>query len=123
MASENPTPNAALELDVAETGVAGAAAKEEEQVPVQDDRTWFQRMVIGDYNYRLLCRPRLNPWKKEQEGGGKLAFFGPDDPLPLLPCIFLGFQHSIAVLGGTVIPGILLGNQDPSGQAGRYLVS
>ena len=26
----------------------------------------------------------------------------------------LGFQHSLAVVGGTVIPGILIGNQDPS---------
>jgi len=90
---------------------------------VQSDKSWFQRAIIGDYKYSVLCKPRWNPRKKAEEGEGKLEYFGPDDELPLIPAIFLGFQHSIAVLGGTVIPGILLGNQDPSGQAGRYLVS
>lgn len=77
--------------------------------------------VIGDYDYIRLCKPRLNPWKKDNQE--PLPFYKKDDRLAWLLAAFLGFQHSLAVVGGTVIPGILLGNQDPSGKAGPYLVS
>ena len=81
----------------------------------------LRERIVGDYDYKLLCRPRLNPWKKENQE--PLQFYGRDANLAWLLAAFLGFQHSLAVVGGTVIPGILLGNQDPSGQAGPYLVS
>ena len=68
-----------------------------------------------------MCR--LNPWKKDHGDQGHLQFIGPNDALPALVAALLGFQHSLAVVGGTVIPGILIGNQDPSGTAGPYLVS
>lgn len=70
---------------------------------------------------RMLCRPRWNPWAK---GATKeLQWFGPDSNLAVLLATFLGFQHSLAVVGGTVLPGIILGQLDPSGQAAPFLVS
>lgn len=83
-------------------------------------RSFWQTRVVGDYNYRTLCTPRFNPWAKDQK---PLPRYGKDDSLSLLLTVFLGFQHSLAVLAGTVLPGILLGQLDPSGKAGPYLVS
>lgn len=80
----------------------------------------WQRFV-GDYDFRRLCKPRLNPWKKDNQE--PLPYYGRDDRLAGLVAIFLGFQHSLAVVAGTVLPGILIGSQDPSGKAGPYLVS
>lgn len=82
---------------------------------------FFKKYVLGDYDYKFLCTPRLNPWKSE--GAGKLKFYGKDEPLPPLLALFLGFQHSLAVVGGTALPGIILGSMDPSGKAAPYLVS
>jgi uracil-xanthine permease len=53
----------------------------------------------------------------------ELQWFGPDSNLAVLLATFLGFQHSLAVVGGTVLPGIILGQLDPSGQAAPFLVS
>jgi NCS2 family nucleobase:cation symporter-2 len=86
-----------------------------------DAGSFFWTKVVGDYDYKRLCMPRLNPWKKENQE--PLPFYGPDANLSVLFAMMLGFQHSLAVVGGTIIPGILLGNLDPSGDAGPYLVS
>lgn len=91
-----------------------AAAIEAEQ------GSFWKTRIVGDYNYGTLCMPRFNPWAKDQKA---LPSYGKDASLSLLLTIFLGFQHSLAVLAGTVLPGILLGQLDPSGKAGPYLVS
>lgn len=95
---------------------------EEEQNEAEEEG-FVKKWIVGDYDYGKLCKPRLNPWKKEHAGEAHLQFIGPNDVLPALVAGLLGFQHSLAVVGGTVIPGILIGNQDPSGEAGPYLVS
>jgi xanthine/uracil permease len=77
--------------------------------------------LVGDYDYSRLCKPRFNPWKKENQE--PLPFYGPGDRLSFLFAMLAGFQHSLAVVGGTIIPGIILGNLDPSGNSGSYLVS
>jgi len=83
--------------------------------------SFVRKYLLGDYDYGHLCTPRLNPWKKD--GKGALKFYGVNDSLPPLLAVFLGFQHSLAVVGGTALPGIILGSKDPSGKAGPYLVS
>jgi len=92
-----------------------------DEVGGSDERMTWKSRIIGDYDYARLCTPRFDPWKKENQK--PLPSYKKDDRLAWLLAALLGFQHSLAVVGGTVIPGILLGNQDPSGQAGRYLVS
>lgn len=77
--------------------------------------------LLGDYDYSTLCTPRWNPWKKDVKH--KLPFYGKDEPLPPVLAAFLGFQHALAVIGGTALPGIILGSYDPSGEAAPYLVS
>ena len=86
----------------------------------QDGSFWDTR-IVGDYDYSRLCMPRFNPWSKADQGS--LPYYGKDSRLALLVALFLGFQHSLAVVGGTVLPGILIGAQDPSGKAASYLVS
>lgn len=87
----------------------------------EHEQSFWKSKVIGDYDYVRLCTPRWNPWRKDDKE--PLPFYNKDDRLAWLLAAFLGFQHSLTVVGGTVIPGILLGNQDPTGKAGPYLVS
>lgn len=47
----------------------------------------------------------------------KLPFFGPSDRLPVLLALILGFQHALAMVGGLVVPPLLL-----SGSSGAALV-
>ncbi|GAA5990421.1 hypothetical protein JCM10908_007363 [Rhodotorula pacifica] len=63
---------------------------------------------IGDYNYRALLSFRSR----------KLPFFGPNEPLPVLLALVLGLQHALAMVGGLVVPPLLLG-----GSAGAMLSS
>lgn len=52
----------------------------------------------------------LNPRNKE------IPFFGPNEPLPVLLAVILGVQHALAMLGGLVVPPLLIG-----GSAGAAL--
>ncbi|GAA5885630.1 hypothetical protein JCM3774_001998 [Rhodotorula dairenensis] len=71
---------------------------------------------IGDYNYRALLSFRSR----------KLPFFGPNERLPVLLALVLGLQHALAMVGGLVVPPLLLGGSagaalSPNDQT--YLVS
>lgn len=109
-----------LQMEDTAPDAEGVEQDEKEEL---DERGFFAKHVIGDYDYGKLCTPRMNPWKSDHANQSKLQFVGPNDTLPVLVAMLLGFQHSLAVVGGTVIPGIILGNMDPSGEAGVYLVS
>lgn len=82
--------------------------------------------LVGHYDYKALCMPRLPcvPMTVEKVG----LFFGLDDHLPLLVAILMGFQHALAMVGGVItVPRILGGageghlNLEPDQAA--YLVS
>jgi hypothetical protein len=124
-----------VEMETGSTAAAAAAAGPKEVEESEEDvdkdnkvatvnsttRTGWKHRLLGEYDYKRLCTPRLNPWKKDNQE--PLPYYGKDEKLAWVLAAILGFQHSLAVVGGTVIPGILIGNQDPSGQAGPYLVS
>jgi len=97
-------------------------SNEDNQLESQEEgkASFWQTRIVGDYNYSVLCTPRLNPWAKNQK---PLTAYGKDDRLSFLLIVALGCQHSLASLAGTLLPGILLGQLDPSGKAGPYLVS
>ncbi|KAG7340888.1 xanthine permease [Nitzschia inconspicua] len=109
-----------MEMTAVSSTTIPVASEGETSIDSRSKLTWKER-ILGDYDYVRLCTPRLNPWKRENQA--PLPSYGKDDKLAWLLVAILGFQHSLAVVGGTVVPGILLGNQDPSGQAGPYLVS
>jgi NCS2 family nucleobase:cation symporter-2 len=90
---------------------------EERQLPTCYDK-W-----IGDYKYGLFCKPRFNPWSKKKEDQVGMPFFSRDAKLPYIVALLMGFQHSLAVIGGAIVPGTLIGSLDPSGEAGNYIVS
>lgn len=82
--------------------------------------------LIGDYDYKALCMPRLPCLPVTMESVG--IFFGLHDHLPLLVGILMGFQHALAMVGGVItVPRIIAGagdghlNLEPEMQA--YLVS
>lgn len=62
--------------------------------------------LIGDFNWKWLCTPVINPW-----GQGKLQpppFLGKDDRLPLLVSVLMGLQHCLAMLGGIItVPSLI----------------
>mmetsp|Transcript_24367 Transcript_24367/g.36111 ORF Transcript_24367/g.36111 Transcript_24367/m.36111 type:complete len:422 (-) Transcript_24367:46-1311(-) len=93
----------------------------EEPTKVIEEKGFVKKYLLGDYDYGVLCMPRLNPWKVDTKH--KLQYYGKDEALPPLLAAFLGFQHALAVVGGTALPGIILGSYDPTGKAAPYLVS
>ncbi|BGP03221.1 hypothetical protein NBRC10513v2_006950 [Rhodotorula toruloides] len=71
---------------------------------------------LGDYDYRALLSFRSR----------KLPFFAPNAPLPAVLALILGLQHCLAMVGGLVVPPLLLGGAagaalEPAQQS--YLVS
>mmetsp|Transcript_3019 Transcript_3019/g.9250 ORF Transcript_3019/g.9250 Transcript_3019/m.9250 type:complete len:588 (+) Transcript_3019:50-1813(+) len=81
--------------------------------------------LIGDYDYKDLCMPRI-PFTKMSQSPS--VFFGLHDSLPLLVGILMGFQHALAMVGGVItVPRILAGagpnhlQLDP--ETAAYLVS
>ncbi|CAK9785486.1 nucleoside transporter [Cutaneotrichosporon oleaginosum] len=78
---------------------------------------WF-----GDYDYASLFIPNI-PWVCRARS---LPFYGVDDDLPHLLKLILGLQHALAMVGGLVVPPLLLGgsagaNLGPDVQ--QYLIS
>ncbi|GAA5869543.1 hypothetical protein JCM8547_001519 [Rhodosporidiobolus lusitaniae] len=57
-------------------------------------KTW-----LGDYDYAAMFSFRSR----------KLPFFGPEEPLPVVLALVLGLQHALAMVGGLVVPPLLLG--------------
>lgn len=90
-----------------------------EEAPAEKKNLW--QKFIGDYNYAIFCTPRLNPWSPDAKVD--MPFFGRDAVLAPLVCVMLGFQHSLAVVGGLITPPTLIGGLDPSGQSASHLVS
>ena len=50
--------------------MAAEANHQNDAVDAEEGNFWETR-IVGDYEYKRLCMPRLNPWKKEN-----------NDPLP-----------------------------------------
>jgi len=63
-------------------------------------------IFVGNYNYKFLCMPSWNPWSKNQ-GARELPFYGPQDVLPVILAVVMGFQHSLSMVGSpssSIIP-------------------
>ncbi len=59
-----------------------------------------KEIFLGDYDYKFLCMPKLNPWsKKNRQPQPK---YGKDDFLGLLLALITGLQHFMACVGGYV---------------------
>lgn len=99
--------------------VPDASGDDAEDAPAEK-KNIFQKF-IGDYNYGAFCTPRFNPWSPDAKVD--MPFFGRDAFLAPLVCIMLGFQHSLAVVGGLITPPTLIGGLDPSGTSAPALVS
>ncbi|KAI5965894.1 uncharacterized protein KGF55_001258 [Candida pseudojiufengensis] len=85
-------------------------------------RKWTTRDgLIGDYDYKYLFTPDIPFLTKEPK---IQPFFGLDSDMPIILGAILGFQHSLAMIGGLVVVPILISvsaNLPPSTQ--QYLVS
>ncbi|KAK4052602.1 hypothetical protein OIO90_004230 [Microbotryomycetes sp. JL221] len=73
---------------------------------------------IGDFDYVAMFMPYIPGLTPKKYQKREMPFFGPNERLPILLMLLLGFQHSLAMLGGLVTPPILLG-----GGAGASLTS
>mmetsp|Transcript_34845 Transcript_34845/g.98797 ORF Transcript_34845/g.98797 Transcript_34845/m.98797 type:complete len:671 (-) Transcript_34845:52-2064(-) len=69
-------------------------------------------LILGDYDYAYVCTPVLNPWSPQAPRD--VPFYGPNDKLPLLLALLMGFQHSLAMVGGIITPPLLVGSMDQS---------
>lgn len=71
-------------------------------------------LIVQNYRALLSFRSR------------KLPFFGPNDRLPVVLALVLGLQHALAMVGGLVVPPLLLGGSAGAALAPNdqtYLVS
>ena len=57
-------------------------------------------------------QPVFNPWGKSAVR--ELPFYGPNELLPVLLTILMGFQHSLSMVGGIITPPLLVGLLDTS---------
>lgn len=65
----------------------------------------FRDGLLGDYDYGYLFKPRLPFMKTERKGA---PFFGLTDRMPVLLAMLMGFQHSLAMLAGSMYSPVLL---------------
>ncbi|GAA5827822.1 hypothetical protein JCM11251_007690 [Rhodosporidiobolus azoricus] len=75
-----------------------------------------KRFWIGDYDYKALLNPKNR----------SLPFFAPNAPLPVFLALLLGLQHALAMVGGLVVPPLLLGGASGaalSAEDQAYIVS
>jgi uracil-xanthine permease len=63
--------------------------------------------LFGSYSYSYLCMPTFLPWKR----GGNAAppFYTVNEHLPLTIAIVMGLQHALAMIGGLIVPPLLIG--------------
>mmetsp|Transcript_39251 Transcript_39251/g.111119 ORF Transcript_39251/g.111119 Transcript_39251/m.111119 type:complete len:590 (-) Transcript_39251:291-2060(-) len=91
---------------------AGAPETMEKDGSEEKTKCMSKKVWIGDYDYSYLCLPVLNPWGKSSVRD--LPFYGPNELLPVLLCVLMGFQHSLSMGGGITPPPLLVGLADPS---------
>ncbi|BEJ13579.1 hypothetical protein CspHIS471_0307530 [Cutaneotrichosporon sp. HIS471] len=84
---------------------------------LKSKEAWF-----ADYDYGALFIPNIPGLFKKRE----LPFYGPNDKLPYLLVIILGLQHALAMVGGLVVPPLLLGGVTGANlptEVQQYLIS
>lgn len=77
--------------------------------------SWFQRAkaevlylcttkegLIGRYDYIWLLTPDIPPFNRKYKDRVQ-PFYGINDRIPLLLTILLGMQHSLAMMGGSML--------------------
>lgn len=76
---------------------------------------------MGSYDYGQFCMPQFCPWRS----GKKVEpmFFGPDEPIAPLLGIVMGFQHSLAMLGGIISAGLVYSSKSPDPEDRQRVVS
>jgi xanthine/uracil permease len=65
---------------------------------------WF-----GTFDYKWLCMPVL-PWGNNRKHRRPSPFYGLEDDLPILIQLVTGLQHSLAMLGGLIVPPTIFAN-------------
>ena len=82
-----------------------------------DIHVWHQ-------DYVALFMPYIPGITPKRFKNLEMPFFGANERLPILLMILLGLQHAFAMLGGLIVPPLLLGSgAGLSGQTMSYLVS
>jgi len=74
--------------------------------------------MLGKYDYRQLCTPVLIG----RETHSNSAFFGKDEPIPILLAILMGFQHALGAVGGNVLL-VTLGTFGAPPETREYLIA
>jgi xanthine/uracil permease len=65
------------------------------------------RDIIGDYDWRFLCTPRL-PW-----GASKPPppLYKKDDKISIFVAVVMGLQHALAMVGGIITVPLVIGGE------------
>jgi uracil-xanthine permease len=86
------------------------------------DCTDFKSSVlVGKYSYRTLCVPEW-PWCRKQKRSAA-PFFGTNELLPLTLAAVMGLQHALAMIGGLIVPPLLVASAANDPKIQEYLIS
>lgn len=77
--------------------------------------------LFGDYSYGYLCMPTFCPWKKSSKR--EPPFYTVNEHLPLTIAVVMGLQHALAMVGGLVVPPLLIGALANNPDTQRQLVN
>ncbi|KAK9815474.1 hypothetical protein WJX72_004255 [[Myrmecia] bisecta] len=77
--------------------------------------------IFGRYSYGYLCMPNWCPWR----AGGSQAppFYGVNEKLPLIIAVIMGLQHALAMVGGLIVPPLLIGSLAKNPDTQRQLIN
>ncbi|GAQ90200.1 xanthine/uracil transporter [Klebsormidium nitens] len=81
--------------------------------------------IFGNYDYGSMCMPRW-PWCTGRFPNLKPTpqrFFPVDEPLPWMLALLMGFQHAVAMIGGIIVPPLLISATQDDPDTKSYLVS
>ncbi|GMH42339.1 hypothetical protein BSKO_10258 [Bryopsis sp. KO-2023] len=81
-------------------------------------RVWSS--VIGDYDYKYLCKPSFLRGKNDPKSS---VFFPVDEPLALIVALVMGLQHSLCMTAGIITVPLILGLKTEDVHVKQYMIS
>ncbi|KAK9806190.1 hypothetical protein WJX72_004800 [[Myrmecia] bisecta] len=81
----------------------------------------IKSLVIGDYDYKLLCTPQWPYCQKKKRAPP--PWFSLHAVLPFLVAALMGLQHALPMTGSIIVPALLIGRLSNDTATTQYLIA